>query len=88
MKWNLRLVAAHRGIWRPAQLLDAFHDVGFHPSLSKTTALWSGTPVTVRLSDLDMICAALDCAVADLMHAEPHTADPVPPEAETGNGNA
>jgi DNA-binding Xre family transcriptional regulator len=41
------------------------------PSLSKTAALWSSKPVTVRLDDLDMICTALDCTVADLMEAEP-----------------
>ncbi|MFF2364614.1 helix-turn-helix domain-containing protein [Streptomyces sp. NPDC058122] len=34
-------------------------------------ALWSARPVTVRLDDLDMICAALKCTVADLMEAEP-----------------
>ncbi len=34
-------------------------------------ALWSGKPITVRLDDLDKICAALDCTVADLLEAEP-----------------
>jgi DNA-binding Xre family transcriptional regulator len=71
MKWNLRMVAAQRDIWRPTQLLKAFEEVGFTPSLSKVAALWSNTPVTVRLDDLDMICAALDCTVADLMVAQP-----------------
>ncbi|MFJ2094658.1 helix-turn-helix domain-containing protein [Streptomyces sp. NPDC087901] len=71
MKWNLRMVAAQRDIWRPVQLLAAFKAVGFNPSLSKTSALWGGTPVTVRLEDLDMICQALQCTVADLMQAEP-----------------
>ncbi|MGW0662194.1 helix-turn-helix domain-containing protein [Streptodolium elevatio] len=71
MKWNLRMVAAQRDIWRPTQLLAAFEQVGFTPSLSKVAALWSGQPVTVRLEDLDKICAALDCTVADLMQAEP-----------------
>lgn len=71
MKWNLRMVAAQRDIWRPTQLLKAFEQVGFTPSLSKVAALWSTTPVTVRLDDLDKICAALDCTVAELMHAEP-----------------
>lgn len=71
MKWNLRMVAAQRDIWRPTQLQKAFAEVGFHPSLSKVAALWSSAPVTVRLDDLDKICAALDCGVADLMHAEP-----------------
>ena len=71
MKWNLRMVAAQRDIWRPTQLLAAFGEAGFTPSLSKVAALWSGKPVTVRLDDLDKICAALDCTVADLMEAEP-----------------
>ncbi|AVZ77093.1 XRE family transcriptional regulator [Streptomyces lunaelactis] len=71
MKWNLRMVAAQRDIWRPTELLAAFRAVGFSPSLSKTSALWGGNPVTVRLDDLDMICAALECTVEDLMRAEP-----------------
>lgn len=61
MKWNLRWAAANRGIWRPSELMPVFAEVGFTPSLSKVSALWSGTPVTVRLEDLDLICAALDC---------------------------
>ena len=48
-----------------------FAEVGFTPSLSKVAALWSGKPTTVRLDDLDKICAALDCTVADLLEAEP-----------------
>ncbi|WP_084719056.1 helix-turn-helix domain-containing protein [Streptacidiphilus carbonis] len=71
MKWNLRWVAAKRDIWRPTQLLVAFEEVGFTPSLSKVAALWSNKPVTLRLDDLDKICAALGCTVADLLEAEP-----------------
>ncbi|MDJ0344763.1 helix-turn-helix transcriptional regulator [Streptomyces sp. H10-C2] len=73
MKWNLRMVAAQRDIWRPTQLQTVLAEVGFTPSLSKVAALWSGKPVTVRLEDLDKICAALDCTVADLMQAEPES---------------
>lgn len=68
---ELRWVAARRDIWRPTQLQAAFAEVGFTPSLSKVAALWSNKPITVRLDDLDMICTALDCSVADLMEAEP-----------------
>jgi DNA-binding Xre family transcriptional regulator len=71
VKWNLRLVAIQRDIWRPTQLLSALQEVGFTPSLSKVASLWSGKPITVRLDDLDKICAALHCTVADLMEAEP-----------------
>ncbi|MCF3941517.1 MULTISPECIES: helix-turn-helix domain-containing protein [Gordonia] len=75
MKWNLRWAAAKRDIWRPSDLLAAFTEVGFTPSLSKVAALWSGKPTTVRLDDLDKICAALNCTVADLLEAEPLAAD-------------
>lgn len=71
MKWNLRWAAAKRDIWRPSDLLKAFEEVGFTPSLSKTAALWSGKPISVRLDDLDKICAALGCTIADLLEAEP-----------------
>ncbi|MFG2732742.1 helix-turn-helix domain-containing protein [Streptomyces canus] len=74
MKWNLRWVAARQDIWRPTDLLAAFRRVGFNPSLSKVSALWGGTPVTVRLDDLDLICQALGCTVADLLEAEPAAA--------------
>lgn len=71
MKWNLRWAAAKRDIWKPVDLLRAFQEVGFEPSLSKVAALWSGKPISVRLDDLDKICAALGCTVADLLEAEP-----------------
>lgn len=71
MKWNLRMVAAQRDLWRPTEVLAAFQQVGFNPSLSKVAALWGGKPVTVRLDDLDLMCAALNCTVAELLQAEP-----------------
>jgi DNA-binding Xre family transcriptional regulator len=77
MKWNLRWAAARRDIWRPSDLLKAFEDVGFEPSLSKVAALWSGKPVSVRLDDLDKMCAALGCTVADLLEADLLEAEPL-----------
>jgi DNA-binding Xre family transcriptional regulator len=71
VKWNLRWAAARRDIWRPSDLLKAVEEVGFTPSLSKVAALWSGKPISVRLDDLDKMCAALGCTVADLLEAEP-----------------
>jgi DNA-binding Xre family transcriptional regulator len=71
VKWNLRWAAAKRDIWRPSDLLKAFEEVGFTPSLSKVAALWGGKPVSVRLDDLDKMCAALGCTIADLLEAEP-----------------
>jgi DNA-binding Xre family transcriptional regulator len=71
VKWNLRWAAAKRDIWRPSDLLKAFEEAGFTPSLSKVAALWGGKPISVRLDDLDKMCAALGCTVADLLEAEP-----------------
>ncbi len=71
MKWNLRWAAARQDIWRPSDLLSAFKEVGFEPSLSKVAQLWSKKPISVRLDELDLICEALDCTVGDLLEAEP-----------------
>jgi Cro/C1-type HTH DNA-binding domain len=51
--------------------------------------LWSGKPVSVRLDDLDKICAALGCTVADLLEAEPLPAsdgEREQPRAAAGDG--
>jgi hypothetical protein len=58
--------------------------------LSKVAALWSGRPISVRLDDLDRICAALDCTVEELIRAEPvaatvTSADELP-HAAAGSG--
>ena len=82
MKWNLRWAAARQDIWRPSDLLHALQAVGFNPSLSKVAALWSGKPISVRLDDLDRICAALHCTVADLMEAEPLAHQDTAPDRE------
>ena len=91
MKWNLRWAAARRDIWRPSDLLKAFEEAGFTPSLSKVAALWSGKPISVRLDDLDKICAALGCTVADLLEAEPvadASHEHQQPRAASGSGQA
>lgn len=75
------MVAAQRDLWRPTEVLAAFKQVGFEPSLSKVAAMWSGTPISVRLDDLDKICAALECTVGDLLQAEPVEAAGALPES-------
>ena len=35
------------------------------------SALWTGTPTTIRLDDLDVICAVLDCEPSQLLIREP-----------------
>lgn len=71
MKWNLRLTAANRGIWKASELQRMLADRGLVISAGKMSGLWSGEPVTVRLADLDVICAALECSPNDLLLPEP-----------------
>ena len=44
---------------------------GLEISAGKMSALWTGTPTTIRLDDLDVICAVLDCSPDDLLLREP-----------------
>ncbi|WP_017974789.1 helix-turn-helix domain-containing protein [Actinopolyspora halophila] len=71
MKWNLRLVAAHRGIWKAGELQNRLAEHGLHVSAGKLSGLWSGTPISLKLSDLDVICSALDCEVGELLTRKP-----------------
>jgi hydroxypyruvate isomerase len=57
-------------IWRASDLMAACRAAGFAPTVSKVGALWSGAPSVLRLDDLDMLCAALHCTVADLLEPE------------------
>ncbi len=71
MKWNLRLAAAHRGIWKASDLQRRLAGRGMVISTGKMSGLWSGQPNTVRLDELDVICAVLGCGVEELLLPEP-----------------
>jgi DNA-binding Xre family transcriptional regulator len=71
MRWNLRLAAAHRGIWKASELQRMLAGAGLVISAGKMSGLWSGTPASVKLDDLDVICAVLGCGVEELLIAEP-----------------
>jgi DNA-binding Xre family transcriptional regulator len=71
MRWNLRLAAAERGVWKSTDMRRRLAEGGLEISAGKMSALWTGTPMTVRLEDLDIICSVLDCEVADLLIREP-----------------
>ncbi len=73
MKWNLRLTAANRGIWKASELQRMLADQGMVISAGKMSGLWSGKPNTVRLDELDVICAVLGCGVEELLLPEPQT---------------
>ncbi len=71
MQWNLRLAAAQRGIWRASDLRRLLADAGLEISAGKMSHLWSGRPISVRLDDLDVICAVLGCEPGDLLVRDP-----------------
>ena len=71
MKWNLRLAAAQRDIWKASQLQRMLAEAGLVISAGKMSNLWSGQPVTIRLDDLDIICEVLECEPGDLLIREP-----------------
>jgi DNA-binding Xre family transcriptional regulator len=70
MRWNLRLAAANRGIWKASELQHLLAEHGLVISAGKMSHLWSGQPASLKLDDLDIICVALDCQVGELLVPE------------------
>jgi DNA-binding Xre family transcriptional regulator len=71
MRWNLRLAAANRGIWKASECQRLLAERGLVVSAGKMSGLWSGRPASVKLEDLDVICAVLGCGVEELLVPEP-----------------
>ena len=71
MRWNLRMKAAERGIWKSTELRRQLAEAGLEVSAGKMSGWWTGTPNSVRLDELDVICVVLDCGPSDLMLVEP-----------------
>jgi DNA-binding Xre family transcriptional regulator len=71
VRWNLRMKAAERGIWKSTGMRRLLAEAGLEISAGKMSALWIGDPVTIRLDDLDVICSVLECSPADLLICEP-----------------
>jgi len=71
VRWNLRLAAANRGIWKASDLQRMLAEAGLVISAGKMSGLWSGTPASIKLDDLEVICAVLGCGVEELLIAEP-----------------
>ena len=85
MRWNLRMTAAERGIWKSTEMRRRLAEAGLEVSAGKMSRWWTTTPVSMRLEDLDVICAVLECTPADLMVCEPDkVAARKPPAAATG----
>ncbi|WP_327277645.1 helix-turn-helix transcriptional regulator [Streptomyces sp. NBC_01224] len=71
MRWNLRLTAANKGIWKASELQRSLAEHGLVISAGKMSGLWSGQPVSLKLEDLDVICVVLCCEIGDLLIPEP-----------------
>jgi DNA-binding Xre family transcriptional regulator len=71
MRWNLRLAAANRGIWKASELQRQLAGHGLVISAGKMSGLWSGNPASVKLDDLDIICAVLGCGTEEVLIPEP-----------------
>ncbi|WP_405180782.1 helix-turn-helix transcriptional regulator [Nocardia sp. NBC_01377] len=83
MQWNLRLAAANRGIWQASQLQRLLAERGLVISAGKMSHLWSGQPASIKLADLDVICAVLVCEISELLIPEPNSV----PRADSGSDN-
>lgn len=90
MRWNLRLTAAQQGIWKSTQMRRLLAEAGLEISAGKMSALWTGTPTTIRLDDLDVLCAVLHCEPSALLVCEPDAVaarrpDRAAPKTATGD---
>lgn len=88
MRWNLRLAAANRGIWQASDLQRLLAERGLVISAGKMSHLWSGQPASIKLADLDVICAVLGCEIGELLIPEPEKLpQPDSTEAEQATAN-
>jgi DNA-binding Xre family transcriptional regulator len=83
MRWNLRLAAAERGIWKSTEMRRRLAEAGLEISAGKMSALWTGPPTMIRLDDLDVICAVLECTPDELLICEPGKVAARRPQSET-----
>jgi putative transcriptional regulator len=82
MLWNLRMVAAQRGIWRASDLRRLLGEAGLEISVGKMSHLWAGQPISVRLDDLEVICQVLGCQPGELLVRDPAASTASPARTE------
>ncbi|MFF1594796.1 helix-turn-helix domain-containing protein [Streptomyces sp. NPDC058286] len=58
-------------MFKAVQMRQLLAQAGLRVSAGKMSALWSGTPVSVRLDDLQVLCRVLGCDAAALLVADP-----------------
>ncbi|MEU6261780.1 helix-turn-helix domain-containing protein [Saccharopolyspora shandongensis] len=79
MKWNLRMIAAQRGIWKATDLQRRLAARGLVVSAGKMSGMWRGIAPSVKLSELGVLCAVLEYRVDELLVPGP---SPVPQRRE------
>lgn len=87
MLWNLRMKAAERGIWKSTEMRRLLAQAGLEISAGKMSMLWTTTPTMIRLDDLDVICAVLDCEPTDLLIRQPDVVAARRPEQASAIGD-
>jgi DNA-binding Xre family transcriptional regulator len=80
--------AAEAGIWKSTEMRRRLADAGLEISAGKMSGLWAGTPTTIRLDDLDVICFVLGCTPSDLLVAEPELVAARRPEKKTAQARS
>lgn len=88
MRWNLRMVAATRDIWKASELRQLLAEAGLVISQGKMHNLWAGQPNSFRGEDLDIICDVLGCTPNDLLTPEPIAATPAEQQSAAAAGTA
>jgi putative transcriptional regulator len=88
MRWNLRMKAAEAGIWKSTEMRRRLAEAGLEISAGKMSALWTTTPTTIRLDDLDVICSVLGCSPTDLLICEPDAVAARKPTAPASTASA
>ena len=88
MRWNLRMKAAERGVWKSTDLRRMLAAAGLEISAGKMSGWWTGTPNTIKLDELDVICAVLNCEPSELLIAEPDKVAARRPAAANGSTGA
>jgi DNA-binding Xre family transcriptional regulator len=92
VKWNLRLAAANRGIWKASELQRMLAEHELTISAGKMSRLWSGNLASIKFDDLDIICAVLGCDIGELLIPEPAKVQkPIAttvPQSATGSGGS
>ena len=71
-----------------SELQRAWPSRGLVISAGKMSGLWSGQPSSVKLADLDVICAVLGCEIGELLIPEPGQVPARPAAADPAAGRA